>query len=84
MFFFLAVKIGKRHPDPVVETASLGSVQPPDVNYKCHLPPALIDKGLLSALQLEAVVYACQQHEFYLASGERAGYLIGMRIECTV
>jgi hypothetical protein len=28
-------------------------------------------------LQLEAVIYACQQHGNHLASGERVGYLIG-------
>ncbi|CAG7722769.1 unnamed protein product [Allacma fusca] len=71
------LKIGKRHPDQVVETASLASVAPPEVTYKLHLPASLIDKGLLSALQLEAVTYACQQHEFILESRERAGYLIG-------
>jgi len=31
----------------------------------------------LSALQLEAVTYACQQHDQILPGGIRAGYLIG-------
>ena len=68
---------GVRHPDPIVETASLGSVAPPDIWYKLKLPNKLINTGQLSALQLEAVVYASQQHDQRLSSGCRAGYLIG-------
>ena len=41
------------------------------------LPTRIIDEGLLSNLQLEAVTYACQQHESYLGNGTRAGFLIG-------
>lgn len=37
----------------------------------------LINSGSLSALQLEAVTYSCQQHENFLPDGSRAGYLIG-------
>jgi hypothetical protein len=74
---FIIVKIGKAHPDAIVETASLSSVAPPEVYYKLKLPSKIVDRGLLSALQLEAVVYACQQHEFFLRSGQRAGYLVG-------
>ena len=71
------LRIGKKHPDPVVETASLASVESPDINYEISLPEDTVNKGKLSALQLEAVTYACQQHERFLASGERAGFLIG-------
>ncbi|XP_071944970.1 protein strawberry notch homolog 1-like [Antedon mediterranea] len=71
------LKLGIKHPDPVVETSSLASVQPPDVWYRLAIPESTIDYGHLSALQLEAVTYACQQHESFLASGERAGFLIG-------
>ena len=28
---------GAPHPDPVVETASLAAVEPPDVTYELHL-----------------------------------------------
>ncbi|XP_035691561.1 protein strawberry notch homolog 1-like isoform X1 [Branchiostoma floridae] len=69
--------IGLGHPDSVVETSSLSSVQPPDVWYKLAIPEHIIDYGYLSALQLEAITYACQQHEIFLQSGERAGFLIG-------
>uniref|UniRef100_A0A8C3FUH3 Protein strawberry notch homolog 2 n=1 Tax=Chrysemys picta bellii TaxID=8478 RepID=A0A8C3FUH3_CHRPI len=70
-------KIGKQHPDRVVETSTLSSVPPPDVTYTLSLPSSIADNGLLSALQLEAIVYACQQHEVLLPNGQRAGFLIG-------
>ncbi|XP_035448097.1 protein strawberry notch isoform X1 [Spodoptera frugiperda] len=71
------LKLGRKHPDPVVETASLSSVEPVDVTYKLSLPDETIRNGLLSALQLEAVVYASQAHEHLLPDGTRAGFLIG-------
>ncbi|XP_049732069.1 protein strawberry notch homolog 2 isoform X1 [Elephas maximus indicus] len=70
-------KIGKHHPDRVVETSTLSSVPPPDVTYTLALPASASDSGALSALQLEAITYACQQHEVLLPSGQRAGFLIG-------
>jgi len=72
-----SVKVGKRHPDQIVETSSLASVLSPDVTYELKLPKSVINTGLLSALQLESIVYACQQHAHILPSGERAGFLIG-------
>uniref|UniRef100_H2YSL1 Protein strawberry notch homolog 1 n=1 Tax=Ciona savignyi TaxID=51511 RepID=H2YSL1_CIOSA len=71
------LNIGNPHPDSVVETSSLSSIMPPDIRYQLHLPQYTIDHGLLSALQLESIVYACQKHEVFLPSGERAGYFIG-------
>ncbi|XP_004866032.1 protein strawberry notch homolog 2 isoform X1 [Heterocephalus glaber] len=68
-------KIGKQHPDRVVETSTLSSVPPPDITYTLALPTS--DSVALSALQLEAITYACQQHEILLPSGQRAGFLIG-------
>ncbi|XP_039694932.1 protein strawberry notch homolog 2 [Pteropus medius] len=68
-------KIGKQHPDRVVETSTLSSVPPPDITYTLALPVS--DSGVLSALQLEAITYACQQHEVLLPGGQRAGFLIG-------
>uniref|UniRef100_A0A8C5P7H4 Protein strawberry notch homolog 2 n=1 Tax=Leptobrachium leishanense TaxID=445787 RepID=A0A8C5P7H4_9ANUR len=70
-------KIGRHHPDRVVETSTLSSVPPPDITYSLSLPKSTIDRAFLSALQLEAIVYACQQHEVILPSGQRAGFLIG-------
>ncbi|XP_061654935.1 protein strawberry notch homolog 1 isoform X3 [Phyllopteryx taeniolatus] len=73
----MKLKVGLRHPDPVVETSSLSSVSPPDVWYRLSIPEEVIDRGCLSALQLEAITYAAQQHETFLPSGDRAAYLIG-------
>lgn len=76
-YCWFAVKLGKKHPDPVVETASLSSVEPADVNYELSIPLETINTGSLSALQLEAITYTCQQHEHILPDGSRAGFLIG-------
>uniref|UniRef100_A0A4W6D9J2 Strawberry notch homolog 1 (Drosophila) n=1 Tax=Lates calcarifer TaxID=8187 RepID=A0A4W6D9J2_LATCA len=73
----MKLKIGLRHPDPVVETSSLSSVSPPEVWYRLSIPEEVIDRGCLSALQLEAITYAAQQHETFLPNGDRAAYLIG-------
>uniref|UniRef100_A0A7M4FDB7 Protein strawberry notch homolog 2 n=1 Tax=Crocodylus porosus TaxID=8502 RepID=A0A7M4FDB7_CROPO len=70
-------KLGKHHPDRVVETSTLSSVPPPDITYALSLPSSVAEDGSLSALQLEAIVYACQQHEVLLPNGQRAGFLIG-------
>ncbi|XP_037679789.1 protein strawberry notch homolog 2 isoform X2 [Choloepus didactylus] len=70
-------KLGKHHPDRVVETSTLSSVPPPDITYSLALPATAWESGALSALQLEAITYACQQHEVLLPSGQRAGFLIG-------
>lgn len=71
------VKLGRKHPDPVVETASLSSVEPSDISYKLSIPQETMDLGMLSALQLEAITYTCQAHEHMLQDGSRAGFLIG-------
>ncbi|XP_048115887.1 protein strawberry notch homolog 1 isoform X1 [Alosa alosa] len=73
----MKLKTGLRHPDPVVETSSLSSVNPPDVWYRMAVPEEIIDRGWLSALQLEAITYASQQHETFLPNQDRAAYLIG-------
>lgn len=67
---------GVPHPDAVVETASLASVEPPDISYTLQLDD-LVASGGLSALQLESIVYACQRHEQALPDGQRAGFFIG-------
>lgn len=71
------LKIGVKHPDPVVETTSLSSVEPVDVYYSLSLGNQVINSGALSALQLEAIVYACQAHNNFLPDGSRAGFLVG-------
>uniref|UniRef100_A0A8B9K286 Protein strawberry notch homolog 2 n=1 Tax=Astyanax mexicanus TaxID=7994 RepID=A0A8B9K286_ASTMX len=69
--------IGNSHPDRVVETSTLSSVPPPDITYTLSIPENIINDRLLSALQLEAIIYACQQHEVILQNNQRAGFLIG-------
>uniref|UniRef100_A0A8C9IIP0 Protein strawberry notch homolog 1 n=1 Tax=Piliocolobus tephrosceles TaxID=591936 RepID=A0A8C9IIP0_9PRIM len=76
-YMAIKLKIGLRHPDAVVETSSLSSVIPPDVWYKTSISEETTDNGWLSALQLEAITYAAQQHENFLPNGDRAGFLIG-------
>merc|ERR1719203_558825 len=71
------LQIGRQHPDSVVETASLASVESADVWYTLSLPAEVINERKLSALQLESIVYASQQHDHFLPDGNRAGFLIG-------
>jgi hypothetical protein len=66
-----------RHPDPIVETSSLASVEPPDVWYKLKMPESVYAEGALSALQLEAIVYASQKHTNFLPNNHRCGFLVG-------
>ncbi|VDP98710.1 unnamed protein product, partial [Trichobilharzia regenti] len=73
----LKLKFGRKHSNPVVESSPLSSVSPPDIHYRLCLPDEVIDHACLSALQLEAVVYAYQRHECILPNGQRAGFLIG-------
>ncbi|KAH8306847.1 hypothetical protein KR018_007144, partial [Drosophila ironensis] len=71
------LQLGKKHPDAVVETASLSSVEPCDVYYELSIPAETINSGQLSALQLESITYASQAHDHLLPDGSRAGFLIG-------
>ena len=57
--------------------SSLSSVEPPQVWFDLKLPQHVIEERKLSSLQLESVVYACQQHMNILADGTRAGFLVG-------
>lgn len=70
--------MGDRHPDPVVETSSLASVELPDITYSLTIPDEKIQLNTLSALQLETIVYASQRHNTFLSDGTRAGFLIGI------
>ena len=45
--------------------------------YELSLPEEVINERKLSALQLESIVYASQQHDHFLPDGNRAGFLIG-------
>ena len=71
------MKLGKNHPDPLVQSASLAAVEPPEVYYKLNLPKQIMDDGLLSSAQLETVIYACQNHEKFLHGNYRKGFFLG-------
>ena len=68
---------GPVHIEHVVESASLACVLPTDVTFSPQLPAEALSSGVLSRVQLEAVIYALQQHERILPSGQRAGFFIG-------
>ena len=75
-------KGAKPHPGPLVESASMSSVNPPAPTYTPHLPKSVIEKGLLSQAQLEPIVYAGQAHAEMLPAADeepvrRKGYFIG-------
>lgn len=65
--------IGREHPDPVVENATLAAVLPPDITYNLALPANIIAEGKLSSLQLEAIVYGCQRHAVDLPVAAKKG-----------
>ncbi|KAG2496515.1 hypothetical protein HYH03_005339 [Edaphochlamys debaryana] len=67
---------GLPHPDPIVETASLASVAPPDITYQHHLQDNVAG-GSLSNAQLETVLYAFQRFQQQLPDGARAGFFMG-------
>eukprot|EP01041_Mallomonas_annulata_P007017 gene7017-14279_t len=69
--------IGNAHPDPLVESASMAAVDPPDISYNLSISNNIIQQGLLSAAQLETLVYAAQAHTCFLKSGERKGFFLG-------
>lgn len=65
------------HAVSLYPPSSLSSVEPPQVWFDLKLPSHVIEEAWLSSLQLESVVYACQQHMNILSDGTRAGFLIG-------
>lgn len=54
------IAIGPPHPDPIVETSSLSAVQPPEPKYDLTIKDELESSKVLSCLQIETLVYACQ------------------------
>jgi hypothetical protein len=47
----------------LVQSAAVAAIEPPIATYTPNLPKTVISQGLLSLLQLEAVVYAGQAHK---------------------
>ncbi|XP_076928744.1 protein FORGETTER 1-like [Bidens hawaiensis] len=73
----LKMSIGPPHPDPIVETSSLSAVQPPEPTYDLKTKDYFETSNILSCLQIETLVYACQRHLHHLDNGTRAGFFIG-------
>jgi hypothetical protein len=58
----IAITGARTHPAPLVESAAMASISAPVPTYKPVLEPSIISRGLLSAEQLETVIYAGEQH----------------------
>ena len=71
-----SLSFGQPHPGAIVEAATLSAAPLPPATYPLRdaLPESLVDSGMLSSLQLEGILYACQRHQFLLPSGLRAGH----------
>ncbi|MHB8977464.1 MAG: strawberry notch-like NTP hydrolase domain-containing protein [Trichloromonadaceae bacterium] len=73
----LTIPGAQQHPGKLVQSAAMSAVEPPSPTYAPVLPANLIQEGLLSIAQLEAVVYAGQAHSERLPNGSRKGFFIG-------
>ncbi len=51
------------HPTPLVESVAMGSIAAPVPHAVPQLPEGLVSKGLLSAAQVETLIYAASAHE---------------------
>lgn len=71
---------GRAHPTPMVESATLSYIEPPDIGYT--LSERIVDCPFLDSLQIESVTYASQAHSQIMPSGERKGFLIGSYLLC--
>lgn len=56
------------HPTALVESLAMGSVAPPKPNYRPLLPLRIVKERILSAAQLETLVYAGQAHSEWLGT----------------
>ena len=65
------------HPTALVQSAAMGSVPPPVPTYRPLLPKTLVADGLLSAPQLESVIYAGNAHETHLKGWFKRGEIEG-------
>ena len=73
----LTVKNAQPHPARVSESAAMSAIEPPAITYKPNLPQDIIDKGVVSAVQLEAISYAGQSHSQTLPNGTTRGFFLG-------
>lgn len=54
------------HPSDLVESVAMGSIPLPIPDYQPSLPQRIVEQKLMSAAQLETVIYANHQWQFYL------------------
>lgn len=73
----LPFKNAKKHPSKISESAAMSAIPSPAITYKPNLGDRVINDGVLSDVQLEAVCYAGQSHEQILEDGSRRGFFIG-------
>ncbi|MCL2047146.1 MAG: bifunctional class I SAM-dependent methyltransferase/DEAD/DEAH box helicase [Defluviitaleaceae bacterium] len=73
----LLLKNVQQHPANISESAAMSAIQPPLVTYKPNISQAIIDKGILSNVQLEAITYAGQSHNQVLPNGNTRGFFLG-------
>ncbi|OQR81256.1 hypothetical protein ACHHYP_16637 [Achlya hypogyna] len=73
-----SLTFGQPHPGNISESALLSTAPLPPCTYnRDAFPDELIDKGKLTSLQLEGILYACMQHQRVLPTGERCGFFLG-------
>ncbi|MCV2891419.1 strawberry notch-like NTP hydrolase domain-containing protein, partial [Ruegeria aquimaris] len=65
------------HPTALVQSAAMASVPPPVPSYRPVLPKSLVADGLLSAPQLESVIYAGNAYETHLKGWFKRGEIEG-------
>lgn len=73
----LTLKNAQPHAAKIVESSAMAAVSAPTLTYKPNLDQSIVDKGLLSGLQLENVTYAGQAHLDMLLNGYRKGFFVG-------
>lgn len=73
----LRVANAQPHPAKVSESAAMSAIEPPPITYKPNIQQDIIDKGVVSAVQLEAISYAGQSHSQTLPNGTTRGFFLG-------
>ena len=73
----LTVQNAQPHPARVSESAAMSAIEPPAITYRPNLPQDIIEKGVVSAVQLEAISYAGQSHSQVLPNGTTRGFFLG-------
>jgi hypothetical protein len=77
------------HPTPLVEAGTLASIAPPPTTYRPTMPKHVVESGILSDAQLEAITLAGQAHTHHYEITEespqggvrestvRGGFMVG-------